>query len=202
MENGPDYDGDGDLDILVGMDDWSDYGWDNAFDSTGNWVNGPLHGYVYLLENRDGEYHNRGRLQAGGKEIDVYGAPSPNLADFDGDGDLDLICGEFLDRLTYFENVGTRGKTRNMPPGCFMENQQGLIKMDLEMIIPVAVDWDQDGHVDLIVGDEDGRVAWVRNTGKMHNGIPEFTSPRYFRQTGGSFKIRSAGHSGKRGLGQ
>ncbi len=183
-----DYEGDGDLDLLVGMDDWSDYGWDNAFDSTGNWVNGPLHGYVYLLENIEGEYHNRGRLQAGGAEIDVYGAPSPNLADFDGDGDLDLICGEFLDRMTYFENVGTREKPE-YAAGVFLENQEGTIKMDLEMIIPVAIDWDRDGHVDLIVGDEDGRVAWVRNTGKQHNGIPEFSTPRYFRQAADHLKF-------------
>ncbi|WP_154852188.1 FG-GAP repeat domain-containing protein [Cyclobacterium xiamenense] len=183
-----DYEGDGDLDILVGMDDWSDYGWDNAYDSTGNWVNGPLHGYVYLLENKDGEYHNRGRLQAGGKEIDVYGAPSPNLADYDVDGDLDLICGEFLDRMTYFENVGSREQPV-YKEGRFLENGEGLIKMDLEMIIPVAIDWDQDGYVDLIVGDEDGRVAWVRNTGEMQDGMPQFTAPRYFRQRADHLKF-------------
>ncbi len=183
-----DYDGDGDLDILVGMDDWSEYGWDNAYDSKGNWVNGPLHGYVYLLENINGEYHNHGRLMAGGEEIDVYGAPSPNLADFDGDGDLDLICGEFLDRLTYFENIGTR-ENPEYSKGMFLKNQDGLIQMDLEMIIPVAIDWDQDGHVDLIIGDEDGRVAWVKNTGELRDGMPLFTAPRYFRQQADHLKF-------------
>ena len=39
--------------------------------------------------------------------------------------------------------------------------------MDLEMIVPVAFDWDRDGDLDLIVGDEDGRVALVENTGKL-----------------------------------
>ena len=27
-----DYDGDGDQDLIVGVGDWSDYGWDAAFD--------------------------------------------------------------------------------------------------------------------------------------------------------------------------
>lgn len=107
-----DYEGDGDLDVVVGIDDWADYGWDNAFNKKGEWTNGPLHGYVFLLENKEGSYINRGKLKAGGKTLDVYGAPTPNFADFDGDGDLDLICGEFLDRLTYFENIGTRSKPK------------------------------------------------------------------------------------------
>lgn len=176
-----DYDNDGDADIAVGVDDWSDYGWDNAFNSKGRWINGPLHGYVYLLENQNGTYLNKGRLKAGNKEIDQYGAPSPNFADFDGDGDLDLICGEFLDQLTWFENTGTREKPV-YAGGKKLVNEKGVLKMDLEMIIPVAVDFDRDGHMDLVVGDEDGRVALIRNTGKVKKGMPVFQSPVYFKQ--------------------
>lgn len=176
-----DYDNDGDEDILVGMDDWNDYGWDNAFDASGKWVRGPLHGYVYHLENQNGKYINRGKLEAGGKVLDVFGAPSPNFADFDGDGDLDLICGEFLDKFTWFENTGTREKPV-YAAGKLLANAAGTIKMDLEMIIPVAVDWNKDGRVDLVVGDEDGRVAYLKNTGKKQNGMPLFDSPTYFKQ--------------------
>ncbi len=183
-----DYDKDGDADIVVGVDDWSDYGWDNAFDSKGNWTNGPLHGYVYLIENANGTYVNKGRLKAGGKEIDQYGAPSPNFADFDGDGDLDLICGEFLDKLTWFENTGTREKPV-YASGKILSNAEGMIKMDLEMIIPVAVDFDRDGHTDLVVGDEDGRVAFIRNTGKVKKGMPVFKSPVYFKQKAAQLKF-------------
>ena len=50
------------------------------------------------------------------------------------------------------------------------------------MITPTAIDWNEDGHVDLIVGDEDGRVAWVKNSGKLEEGIPQFLPPRYFQQ--------------------
>lgn len=183
-----DYDNDGDADIVVGIDDWSEYGWDNAFNSKGKWVNGPLHGFVYLIENVDGSYVNRGRISAGGKEIDMYGAPTPNIADFDGDGDLDLICGEFLDKLTWFENIGTREKPV-YAKGRVLSNPSGVIKMDLEMIIPVAVDFDGDGHVDLVVGDEDGRVALIRNTGKVKKGMPVFDSPAYFKQVADHLKF-------------
>ena len=139
-----DYDNDGDRDLLAGIDDWADYGWDNAYDSSGYWTNGPLHGYVYWLENEGGEYRNRGRIRAGGEALDVYGLPSPNMDDFDGDGDLDLICGEFLDGFTWFENTGTREKPV-FAVGRTLENEGGPIRMHLQMIVPVGLDWDGTG---------------------------------------------------------
>ncbi|MBN3582165.1 VCBS repeat-containing protein [Algoriphagus aestuarii] len=183
-----DYEGDGDLDVVVGIDDWNDYGWDNAFDAKGNWKNGPLHGYVYWLENDAGTYVNRGKIQASESDIDVYGAPSPNFSDFDGDGDLDLICGEFLDQLMYFENIGSRSQPK-YKKGVYLSNSSGLVKMDLQMIIPVAIDWDQDGDTDLVVGDEDGRVALIRHTGNVKDGMPVFDSPVYFRQKADNLKF-------------
>ncbi len=176
-----DYENDGDLDLIAGIDDWGDYGWDNAFDENGNWTNGPLHGYVYLIENIDGEYSLKGKIEAGGAPIDVYGAPSPSFEDFDGDGDLDIICGEFLDRLTWFENIGSRTEPK-YAKGKFLSTSDELIKLDLEMITPTAVDWDQDGDIDLIIGDEDGRVALVENTGTRNAGMPVFRSPVYLKQ--------------------
>ncbi len=176
-----DYDHDGDEDILAGIDDWTDYGWDNAYDSSGRWTNGPIHGFVYWLENKGGEYRNRGRIRAGGEPIDVYGLPSPNMDDFDGDGDLDLICGEFLDGFTWFENTGSREKPV-FAAGRSLENERGPISMTLQMIVPVGVDWDSDGDMDLVVGEEDGRVAWLENTGRVQGHMPLFRDPVYFRQ--------------------
>ncbi|MBZ4190915.1 VCBS repeat-containing protein [Niabella sp. 3A5MI-3] len=183
-----DYDNDGDDDILIGVDDWGDYGWDNAFNSKGEWTRGPLHGFVYLIENVNGDYINKGRLQVNGSDLDVYGAPTPNMADFDGDGDLDLICGEFLDKLTYFENTGTRAHPV-YAAGRYLKNESGFIAMDLEMIVPVAVDWNKDGFTDLVIGDEDGRVALVEHTGRVKNGMPVFKSPYYFQQEAGDVKF-------------
>ncbi|MGH9627366.1 MAG: FG-GAP repeat domain-containing protein, partial [Bryobacteraceae bacterium] len=41
-----DWDGDGKIDLLNGVSDWREYGWDDAFNEKGEWMRGPLHGYV------------------------------------------------------------------------------------------------------------------------------------------------------------
>lgn len=181
-----DYDGDGRLDLTVAVEEWAHYGWDNAWNPAGQWTNGPLHGVIYLLRNTGSsalpQYQPAQPLYAGGGLLDVFGCPSPNFGDFDGDGDLDLLCGEFLDGFTYFENQGTREQPR-LAAGRRLRTPDGkTLRMDLEMIVPVAVDWDLDGDLDLVVGDEDGRVALVENTGRRRAGLPLFLPPQYFQQ--------------------
>ena len=187
-----DYDGDERTDLVVGVDYWGDYNWESAFrgekpvyDREGRWLNGPLRGYVYLLRNTGTHtapvYSPSVKVEAGGKPIDVFGMPGPSFADFDHDGDLDLICGEFLDGFTYFENTGTRTEP-NYVAGRRLTSAGRPVRMDLCMITPLAYDFNGDSHVDLIVGDEDGRVAFVENTGSLVDGMPQFLQPRYFQQ--------------------
>jgi hypothetical protein len=180
-----DYDGDGILDLLIGASDWRKYGWDDAFNSEGIWTNGPLHGYVYWVQNygtnKNPEYGKARKIHADGSPVDVYGKPSPNLVDWDGDGDLDLICGEFLDRITFFENTGSR----NDPVyagGKFLQINGETLHLELEMPEVVVYDWDEDKDPDIIVGKEDGRVVLIENTGRDPNGLPVLAQPEYFKQ--------------------
>ncbi len=182
-----DFDGDGKLDVIVGADDWTDYGWDNAYDATGKWTNGPLRGYVYFMRNTGTEaqpaFAPPVKLLAGDQVLETFGWPCPNFADWDGDGDLDLICGEFLDGFTYFESTGTRTAPKYAPGRRLKNADDQPLTMDLEMIVPTAIDWDKDGDTDLVVGDEDGRVALIENTGKLGaDRTPTFLAPHYFQQ--------------------
>jgi len=188
-----DFNGDGIVDLIVGVDDWTEYGWDNAYNSEGQWTKGPLRGFVYWLRNTGTNeapiYGPPALIQADNKTLETFGWPSPCLADFKKIGKLDLICGEFLDGFSYFENIGTRtapvyAKSRklHLPDGA-------LLHMDLQMIRPTAIDWNRDGYPDLVVGDEDGRVALVENTGTAYpEGSPQFKAPRYFQQEADDLK--------------
>jgi hypothetical protein len=179
--------------MIVGIEDWSHYGWDDAWNSKGEWTNGPLHGFVFVFRNKGTTepplYDPPFKVLAEGAPVDTFGCPSPNFADFDGDGDLDLLCGEFLDGFTYFENIGTRREPRYTIGKRLKTQKGGTLAMDLQMIVPVAFDWDRDGDYDLIVGDEDGRVAYVENTGKLAvDRSPVFLAPKYFQQQADTLK--------------
>ncbi|MBD3672854.1 MAG: VCBS repeat-containing protein [Planctomycetaceae bacterium] len=181
-----DYNGDGLLDVVIGYGDWTEYGWDDAYNNQGVWTNGPLRGRMRVAintgTNDEPTFESPVEIKGtDGKTPEVYGWPSPNFADWDGDGDLDLLCGEFRDTFTYFENVGSRTEPEYADGVTLIHNGDPL-EMDLQMIVPSTIDWDGDDDLDLIVGDEDGRVALIENTGKLVDRVPQFLPPRYFQQ--------------------
>jgi len=157
-----DWDGDGRIDVLAGVSDWRDYGWDDAFDARGNWTRGPLHGYVWfhrnIGSNQTPRYAPPVRLEAGGRVIDQYGSPAPNPVVWFGSGRLDLIAAEFLDKIYLFRNNG-----RGLDAPVRLEAGGRPIRMDLCMIQPRVVRWHGDGRPSLLVAEEDGRVTLFEN---------------------------------------
>lgn len=195
-----DYDGDGLLDLIRGAENWNEYGWAGKFDSTGHWGDensDPLHGWVMWAKNRgtndNPDFSGSAQLVCIDNDpenpIDTYGHPAPSFYDWDGDGALDLMCGNFVDDILYFENIGTRTQPRykaGVAPK--LENGKNL-QMELCMLTTTSFDWNGDGLMDLIVGEEDGRVCYMKNTGEFAaNGAPIFKEPAYFKMPADSLK--------------
>ena len=188
-----DFDGDQRPDLIAAVEDWSDYGWDNAYNADGQWTHGPLHGFLFVFRNTGSAtapaYADPFQIRIGDHPLETFGCPSPNFINCDDDDDLDLICGEFLDGFSYFENTGTSSEPRYAPATRLKDPDGREIRMDLQMIVPVAFDWDRDGDHDLITGDEDGRVAFIENLGRVTQGhAPVFLPPVYFQQEADTLK--------------
>jgi hypothetical protein len=162
-----DWDKDGKIDILAGVSDWTEYGWDDAFDTNGKWTRGLLHGYVYFHRNvgTNGAPSYAAPVRIDG--IDTFGSPSPNPVDWFGTGKLDLLLGSFIDYLTIFRNGGT---TERLP-----------FQFDLCMIQPRVTQWHADGRPSVVVGIEDGTVVLLENTAPKGQAV-RLAAPKYLEQ--------------------
>ncbi|MBN1349212.1 VCBS repeat-containing protein [candidate division KSB1 bacterium] len=110
-------------------------------------------------------------------------ALKPLFADYDNDGDLDFISIRSADDcFLYFENTGTQSCYRFAEGQVLQHNGAPIQMVSLATIHSTAIDWDKDGWVDLIAGDEDGKISLLKNSGKPAEGVPQFLPPRFFQQ--------------------
>ena len=100
-------------------------------------------------------------------------------ADYDGDGDLDLLTGCFDGALKARLNVGTPAE-----PEWAGENidvvlaDGGPVKVDAHFC-PAVADWDGDGRWDVVAGADDGGVVWFRQIEEPDDdGSPRFEPAR------------------------
>lgn len=181
-----DYDADGLVDLVVGNHDMKKYGWDDNFDEFGRWKADGHHGYFFLLKNtgtNDAPIYAKPQqiIGADGQPLETYGMAGPCFGDWDGDGDLDIISGQFADTLVYFENRGSRSSP-SYTPAQTLRDVNGPIRFPNQMLWPTAVDWDGDGDTDLLVGQEDGRIGLLEYTGQMLHGQPAFRPLAFLKQ--------------------
>ncbi|MBI4902170.1 MAG: VCBS repeat-containing protein [Acidobacteria bacterium] len=175
-----DWDGDGRIDVLAGVSDWREYGWDDAYNAKGEWMRGPLHGQVYFHRNTGSNenpaYAKPVALTAGGKLLDQYGSPAPNPVDWFGKGRLDVITGNFIDSLTLYANNG-----RGLDAGVPLQAAGSPIKLDLCMIQPRVVQWRADRGPSVIVAEEDGTISLFENSAPR-GSVPQLQAERKLMQ--------------------
>ncbi|MEM9378716.1 MAG: VCBS repeat-containing protein [Planctomycetota bacterium] len=140
-----DLDGDGHLDIVSGNET----------------------GHFALFRGGPGgfEPENSWLRNAEGERLEVRGHSDPHFADWDADGDLDLLSGSRSGGVSWFPNLGTRNAPRFGDARCLVPTvPKGSSSSDLVLgedhitgpqiaTRVTTADVDEDGKLDLLVGD-------------------------------------------------
>ncbi|XOV93800.1 MAG: FG-GAP repeat domain-containing protein [Bacteroidota bacterium] len=151
---------------------------------------------IFLKNIRTDEtprYENPKRiLEADGSSLATGLSLMPMFADYDNDGDLDFISiGKNEenfdidwnnDFFIYHENIGTPSNYKFTKGVALKHNELPIQTESRATIHLTAIDWDKDGFIDMLGGDEDGKISYMRNTGKIVNGIPQFSPPVFIQQ--------------------
>jgi hypothetical protein len=84
----------------------------------------------------------------------------PFAVDWDGDGNLDLVVGNFSGTFYLFKG---KGKGQFLPEPEAIKAGHEPLKIEGNHSDPFAVDWDGDGDLDLLSGSSEGGVQWAEN---------------------------------------
>jgi FG-GAP-like repeat len=146
-----DFDADGDLDLLLA----------NKI-SPRNSSTSDVEYYENTGDRTHPSFQSRGSWQL----LTTY-HQSPAIADLDDDGDLDMLVGKWNREIAYFRNDGNAQSPK------FIEVNPAFVSLTRgSNSAPALADMDNDGDLDLFVGEASGTLNYYRNDGTR--SVPVF----------------------------
>lgn len=167
-----DLDGDGDLDLIVGIGE-SLFGGPAAGQTFGYRNTGNKNSPAFIMDSS---------LVAGIQNMGYNSYPA--IADLDGDGKLDILFGRDKATFVYYKNTGTV----NMPVWTLNTTVFASVEQSSYWKNPALCDIDGDGDIDLVYGTSSGQMYYYQNTGTK-------TSPQFVQNSTFFSVIKVAGAS-------
>ena len=112
----------------------------------------------------------------------------PELFDIDADGDLDLFLGDAAGRIAFFRNEGTV----RIPKFTLVTDDYMNGRRVGRRAVPRFVDFDRNGHAELVVGNEQGLL---RDSGLVLR-LPPYSAPAFADVRGDGVSDLFAGGAG------
>ncbi len=94
----------------------------------------------------------------------------PTVGDIDGDGDLDICIGTSTGQVHWLENTAGPSNPCNFS---VFKNNPFQFTANTAIAAPQLFDLDEDGKLDLLIGNKRGRISYYRNIGTVT--VPSFT---------------------------
>lgn len=175
---------------IGGVSHWNicsaDLNGDGLFDLLGGMEKGQLVYYVNRGTVGNPRFAGCQMLADDAGPIDAGWYCDPTVADWDGDGLLDLLVGTMHDAIIWWKNTGTKQSPRfvfrgyvradgdrlKVPATPVAEDSAGIFKVDYYNA-PTIVDWDGDGRLDILTGGyTTGQIFFFRQVGRESDGTP------------------------------
>jgi hypothetical protein len=151
-----DLDGDGHLDILSGSYSRMETDMAGLFQVLYGKPDGTFR-KAEVLKGTDG---NPLIIPLNGQPMTENICTRPFAVDWDGDGHLDLVVGNFSGTFYWFKGEG-KGRFRPKPE--VIKSGGVPLRIEGNHSDPFVIDWDGDGALDLLSGSSNGGVQWARN---------------------------------------
>lgn len=128
------------------------------------------------------------------EQADLYAGtlPSPSVADWNGDGKLDILAGNSEGFILFFENTGSNDAPQFIPAtrvqaggreiqvqAGYSGSLQGLQEARWGYVSPTVIDWNGDSLLDVITGDITGNYLIYLNRGTSREPKLDAAHPLY-----------------------